>query len=419
MTSVTPKGPPSLGTWWPWRGCDAGSVEFPTLLIVAGWLAGWWLLWRVPTVLADVAPGEVARDTAAPSLHDVTVVVPARNEATNLPNLLGSLGRQDPGPAQVIVVDDASTDGTAEVARSFGATVVDAGELPPGWTGKSWACAQGASLATGSTLVFLDADVRLEVGGLAAVVAEQRRRGGVLSVQPYHRMHRAYERLSAVFNMIAVMGVGIASPTREGRAWGAFGPCVVCDTADYRRIGGHGSVRSEILEDLALGRAFAKAGVDVRGAGGRGAVEFRMYPAGAGQLVEGWSKNMASGSATIPRIRLLATLLWLTGAISSASHLIEWLAGSGARDAGDVVVGWFMFAVQFGVMLRQLGNFGWWPAVAYPVPVAAFVLVFFRSLWLTVVRRRVRWRGRSVALPGRTRRRRPAGPVGESGPEGT
>jgi 4,4'-diaponeurosporenoate glycosyltransferase len=152
---------------------------------------------------------------------------------------------------------------------------------------------------------------------------------------------------------------------------------------------------------MAIGRAFAAAGIAVHGIGGRGAVEFRMYPEGLGQLVEGWSKNMASGSATIGVGRMLATVLWVCAAVSAGSGMVQWLIGTGSASTAEVWVGWFMMALQFGVMLRQLGNFGWWPVVAFPIPVLAFVVVFFDSLWLTVVRRRVRWRGRTVALPPR------------------
>lgn len=249
--------------------------------------------------------------------------------------------------------------------------------------------------------MFLDADTRLLPNGLAALVAAHQRRGGLLSVQPYHRMERAYERLSAVFNVIAVMGVGIATPGRFGRARGAFGPCIVCRAEDYARVGGHGAVADEILEDLALGRVFADAGFEVGGAGGAGVIEFRMYPHGPGQLIEGWSKNMASGSASIGLVRLVATVLWVCGAVGSSVELVQWALGTGS--AGSLWVGllWAAYALQFGVMLRQLGNFGVWPAVAYPLPFAAFVVVFFDSLWLTVVRRRVRWRGRTVPLPKR------------------
>lgn len=368
------------------------------VLLLIGWVAGWWLLARVPRLggaAGDVDPALTA--------DGVSVIIPARDEAANLPHLLASLAGQDPAPTEIIVVDDGSTDGTGEVARDLGATVVESLPLPEGWTGKSWACTQGADAASGETLVFLDADTRLLPGGLAAILSALRRHGGVLSVQPYHRMERVYERLSAVFNVISVMGVGIATPGRSGVARGAFGPCLACGADDYARVGGHGAVADEILEDLALGRVFAESGLPVRGAGGRGTIEYRMYPDGPGQLVEGWSKNMASGSASVGVVRLVATILWVSGAAASSVDLVSWLAGSGSNAAGVWLV-WAAFALQFGVMLRQLGNFGVWVALLYPLAFAAFVLVFVDSLWLTVVRRRVRWRGRTVPLPQRRRR---------------
>jgi 4,4'-diaponeurosporenoate glycosyltransferase len=160
-------------------------------------------------------------------------------------------------------------------------------------------------------------------------------------------------------------------------------------------------VRDEILEDLALGKVFADSGQPVHGAGGRSTVEFRMYPQGLGQLVEGWSKNMASGSARIGRVRLLATIVWVCGVMGASAEMVQWLVGVGSASTADVWVGYLLFAAQLAVMWRQLGNFGWWPVVAYPIPFAAFVVVFFDSLWLTVVRRRVRWRGRTIPLPER------------------
>lgn len=392
-----------MAPWVP-GGWDAVVVRLGALVVIAGWFAGWFLLARLPMLSLPSGTRDAggARSAVGPgTVTDVSVVIPARNEAQSLPHLLGSLAIQDVQPAQVVVVDDGSDDGTADVARDFGATVMTSAPLPEGWTGKSWACMQGADAAVGSTLVFLDADVRVLPGGFGAVIDEHARRGGLVSVQPYHRMERPYERLSAVFNAIAVMGVGAATPRRHARADGAFGPCMVCDVDDYRSVGGHGAVRSDVLEDMAMGQVFAAAGKPVHGLGGRGALEFRMYPDGLGQLVEGWSKNMASGSASISVVRMLATVLWVCAAVSASSEVVQWLIGTSSASTADVWLGWFVMAVQFGVMLRQLGNFGWWPVVAFPVPLVAFIVVFFDSLWLTVVRRRVRWRGRTVPLPPR------------------
>ena len=96
----------------------------------------------------------------------MSIVVPARNEATTLPDLLASLGALDPAPHEVIVVDDGSEDGTAEVARTRGVDVHSVPGPPEGWLGKPWACQQGARRATGDLLLFLDADVQLSADAL-------------------------------------------------------------------------------------------------------------------------------------------------------------------------------------------------------------------------------------------------------------
>jgi glycosyltransferase involved in cell wall biosynthesis len=86
----------------------------------------------------------------------VSVVIPARDEEKNLPTLLRSLGRPKAGFCEWIVVDDGSQDRTAQIAQEHGATVIRALPLPKGWTGKAWACHQGALASQGKVLLFLD-----------------------------------------------------------------------------------------------------------------------------------------------------------------------------------------------------------------------------------------------------------------------
>ena len=94
-----------------------------------------------------------------PAGDGITVVVPARDEAARIGPLLAAVVGA-PGVAEVIVVDDESTDGTADVARSGGATVLTGEPLPAGWGGKAWALQQGLDAASGDWVVFLDADTR-------------------------------------------------------------------------------------------------------------------------------------------------------------------------------------------------------------------------------------------------------------------
>ncbi len=222
-----------------------------TLLLIAGWLAGWILLWRLPTL---------DRRTAA-RRHRVSVVIPARNEADRLPLLLESLAAQTRRPDQVVVVDDHSDDGTAAAARAFAdVVVVSAPDMPAGWTGKSWACQTGVARSDGDALVFLDADVELAPTALEALVATWEERGGLLSVQPHHHIVRPVEALSLPFNVVALMGLGVGSllPPRHG--WGAAGPCMITSRREYDAAGGHGSVRRAVAED-ARGRAGVGAGL--------------------------------------------------------------------------------------------------------------------------------------------------------------
>ena len=373
---------------------------FRLIIVLAGWTAGWWLLWRVPRLGAHgAAPTEVEGRGAAVT---VTVVIPARNEAERLPALLASLAAQTTGPHRVLVIDDQSTDATAAIVRAAAGVELCTGEpLPAGWTGKAWACHQGSRLAVTDVLVFLDADVVLAPDGLRAVLDELAARGGLLSVQPHHRVERAYERFSALFNVIGMMGVGAASPRRHGRSRGAFGPVLACGRDDYEAVGGHVAVRDEIVEDIALAHRFRHAGHPVTTLGGAGLVTFRMYPEGLGQLVEGWSKNFATGAASIPVGRLFLIGFWITTMLVSVQSLIELGLGSVAGfdvPVAAAVVAYLAFAAQLWRMERQLGTFGIGTALAYPALVGIFVVVFVRSVWLTLVRRRVTWRGRAVVL---------------------
>lgn len=350
-------------------------------VLVAGFVSGCVLFAR-PRRL----PPATGRDAVR-----VSVVIPARDEAHALPELLDALAAQDARAAEVTVVDDQSQDATAEVARARGVDVVASEPLPDGWTGKTWACWQGARRATGDVLVFLDADTRPSTALLSRLAAVHARDGGLVSVQPYHRLSRLYECASALPNVVAFMGTGAASLRRGARITGAFGPCLVCSRADYLAAGGHEAVRDAIVEDVALARAFAARGLPVHAYAGRGTIEFRMYPLGARQLVEGWTKNLATGASGTPVLRTFGVALWITAMLTAVIALVA--------SPGAVTVAWYTaFACQLGLMLRPLGNFGA-TALVYPVAVLAFVALFVRSLVATATNR-VRWKGRSVAVRG-------------------
>jgi len=355
-------------------------------VVVGGWLAGWWLLWRLPGLDRVTSSGVPARGPKG-----VAVVVPARNEAETLPLLLRDLAGQTQRPDQIIVVDDGSVDATAAVAGAAGATVLAAGDPPDGWAGKPWACWTGSGATTAPRLVFLDADVRLAPDALARLVATHDRTGGLLSVEPSHVVGRRIEALSLVPNIVTMAGTGTFTP-RPTAPTVAFGPCLVCDHDDYRAAGGHAAVRHAVAEDAALAQRFRAAGLAVTIRAGRDAVTFRMYSRGVRPLVEGWTKNLAVGAGAAPPYAAGLAAVWVAAMLASPMLMVRLGATSAALFVYGAVAG------QVAWMARRLGRFGAWPVLLYPFVTAVFVALYAWSAVQVHVRGSVTWRGRRIGV---------------------
>lgn len=377
--------------------------------------AGAWLLARPDP------PGPGRRAGAPePGGGDVSVVIPARDEERSLPFVLSSLAAQDLPAGEVIVVDDHSSDATARLARAAGAKVIASAALPDGWTGKTWACHQGAQAAKGAVLAFVDADVRLSPDALRRLVAELNHHGGLVSVQPFHLTERPYERLSAVANVVSLMGSGAFSGPPRRQAALAFGACVVIGGADYRRLGGHAhpQVRGLVTEDIGLARRCRHLGVPVRVLAGRDVLAFRMYPGGIGQLAEGWTKGLAYGARHAPPHAAALAGMWVAGGVLCASDGLRALAGWLRRQPGwgAEALSYGAWAAETGWLVSRVGRFGAATAAAFPLPLAAFVALFARSVGQRVRGRPPRWRGRLAPRPEGAGHGRRGGPEGSERP---
>jgi 4,4'-diaponeurosporenoate glycosyltransferase len=353
------------------------------------WLFGLFLFWRIP---------HCRHRGEAPRSDRISVIIPARNEAHNLPSLLRSLAAQERAPEEIIVVDDGSDDGTAEVAARLGARVVAAEPMPGGWVGKTWACWTGARAARGDLLVFLDADTILTGGALAALASTQRADGGLVSVMPLQAIRRPYEALAAVLNIVVMAGVNAFSPLgRRLPPTGCFGACVVCRREEYFAAGGHGAVKGRIAEDFALGRKYRSLGIPVTCYGGRGTASVRMYPDGLRSLVEGFTKNMAIGSSDIRRDFKALIAGWISGATLCAIAFLASLTPALAVYRTMEIVFYAFYAVQMYWMLRRIGNAGPLAALLFPFPLAFFHLVYLRSVHSVRRRNCVTWKGRIIS----------------------
>ncbi len=284
----------------------------PALLCALGLPAGFLLIRRVPACPSDNSYAAI----------NLTIVIPARNEEANLPRLLQSIAMSAVRPAEILVVDDGSTDGTALIAQRFGATVITSAPLPAGWTGKTWACHQGAQRAVGDYLLFLDADTFFVGRGLDHLVARWVRERDprlVLSLLPYHAMSAAYEQLSLFFNVLMAGGAGGFGLISEPRL---FGQCLLIAKETYFAVDGHAAVRRFVLENLNLARLIRASGARIVCLGGRGTLHMRMFPEGLGQMSDSWTKAFIHGASASDGFVLASAVVWISALWSTALLLI-------------------------------------------------------------------------------------------------
>lgn len=337
-------------------------------------------------------------DTSSTIQSTLSIIIPARDEALRIEPLLQSLKAQRWTNFDVIVVDDGSTDETAAVAKSYGAMVLrseQVGDMPPG---KSNACAYGAQHALGDWLLFLDADVQLSNRDSLQRIVEafNKQQRGILSVQPYHRIIKGYENLSVVFNIIVLTGMNVFTFWGDRfKTAGSFGPCIMCDHDSYKQTGGHAAAAHSIMDDFALSDVFVAKQLRVTNYTGRDVINMRMYEEGLQQLVEGWTKNLATASQSTHAAVMTMIQLWIFGVLVTAiSVVLAALTSTVALIISSVL--YIAYGIHLYILARRAGTFHPLIIGMYPLFVLFFIGIFMYSLYRTHIVRSVTWRGRNM-----------------------
>lgn len=359
-----------------------GLVE---VSLVVRWLIGWLLCLHIRRLPTAQLTGQLAGQPR------VSVLIPARNEQLTLPQLLQALRRQSFQPCEVIVIDDHSSDETAQVAIQAGVTLLQAPPLPQGWCGKTWALHNGVEASSGDVLVFLDADTKPSPPFLESFLAVHQQLGGLVSVQPFHRTKKPYEQFSVLFNLVGLMAVPLGP-----NAGVAFGPAMVTSRRDYTLSGGHASVAGKVVEDWFLAHRYEDAGLPVSAFIGYGYLDYRMYPGGLRDMVVGFDKNFATAAGEVHWPWMLVVLLWLSGLFWAAwclpASLGGWPLVGDPRPIVNLGI-YGLFALQMLVMTRRVGSFGWINLV-FPLPVLFFLIVFVMAIF-NLERGTIQWKNRS------------------------
>jgi 4,4'-diaponeurosporenoate glycosyltransferase len=367
-------------------------MDYSDLIIqTVFWFLGFLFLFRIPRCKGSI--GEVK------SYPSISVIIPARNEEKSLPILLASLKDQVFNPDEIIVVVSPSEDKTLEIAEQNDVKVIPSEPLPEGWVGKPWACYQGAQVAKGDILVFLDADTRLERNGIKSILDTHFTRGGVTSIQPYHTTKKLYEQLSAFFNIIMMGAMGTCTVFGNLiKPLGLFGPCIVMRREYYLKFGGHEEVKGEVVEDLAIGNRLKKQKIPIHCYGGKNTISFRMYPNGIKELIDGWSKGFATGAVKTYIPILIAIIAWVGGGISATIYSIEAIFSMNTTLILVSTAAYLGFVIQIYWMLFRIGTFKFYTALFYPICLLFFLLLFLYSIFVIFIRKTVRWKGATISL---------------------
>ena len=359
------------------------------LILLSNW-------WRFPRL----------RDsTAADDGPKVSLLIPARNEAATIGQTVEGLLCQSYLHYELLLLDDHSGDGTASVAKA-GAEgdsrlrILQGRPIPRGWLAKSWACQQLAAQARGEILIFADADVQWRPGALAALLCElERSRADMLALMPTQETVSWAERLCVPLMALAVhayLPVDAVHHAPYPLLAAANGQCIAFTRAAYDRLGGHATVRDNILEDVGLARRVKRIGLRLRMAEADGLISCRMYHDWR-SVREGYAKNILAGFGGVTGLFAGTAFHWLV-------FLVPW-ALLGFGFAGGVVPGhplWALLLICAGILVRSLSALRTGQrvgdALLLPVSVLLMTGIAAQSLWWHWRYGGPLWKGRR-ALP--------------------
>jgi chlorobactene glucosyltransferase len=336
--------------------------------------------------------------------EDVSVLIPARNEADSIDETLRSVVESDADIREILVYDDRSTDGTRERVEAWSerderVRVIEGRPLPEGWVGKPHACHRLAREASGEVLVFLDADTRILPGGfgrLADLMARWPDIGLFSAVPRQETVHVAERLIIPLLHLTYTswLPLPLVWKTDDPRLLAANGQVMAVRRASLEAVGGFASVRGAVVDDMALCRRFKRAGEGVLFADGFEMATCRMYTS-ASEIWEGFSKNLYEGIGGHPLGLLGVVALYLAAFV--LPYVLLFLAALGTLTA-PVWASAAATGVGLNLLLRAALVWRFRQPiegiVLHPVAVVALVVIAVNS-WVWSTNDAIQWAGRT------------------------
>ena len=377
-----------------------------TLLFVAGVIVIYWIhnQYHLDIIVEPVDP-----PSNAPM---ISVCIPARNEERNIRVCVQAVLNQTYPNFEVVVLDDRSTDSTSEILHSIQndkLKIINGSDLPSGWAGKPHALYQAANACDerGEWLCFIDADTFLAQETLASCHAKAvETNADLFTMMTFQITVTFWERVVLPLVMTA-LSVGFSprkvnDPKRKDAI--ANGQFIFIKRSVYDAIGGHESVKDQIVEDKAISEKVKWGGYRLIVADGMKMARTRMYTSLA-EMWEGWTKNIYLGlreqvglmllgafGALVTVIAALVLPLWPLLGLFWFFHNGGWMAIAIILEA---LILWSVL-IYVRAMVADNMNIPRWYALTTPLGAAIFAAMMFTSTWKVISGQGVTWRGKKI-----------------------
>ncbi len=380
----------SICVWSTLSVCGLVSVMF---------LVNLFFFRRATPSRASSSPGHSAETLS------ISVLVPARNEASRIGALLDSVLASEGVDCDLCVLDDESQDGTDKIVEEFskqfrGVRLLRGRPVPAGWSGKQFACHQLAQQARHEELVFLDADVTLSKDALRRAITQRRRVcADLLSGFPRQRVVTLGEQMLIPLIHVILLCFLPFALMRWTRMTGAAAGCgqfFLTTKKAYERCGGHGAIRQSLHDGLMLPQAYRIAGLSTDLFDASDVAQCRMY-ASFSETWSGLMKNATEGFAQLPRLPVITAIMMLAFvgppllAVALSLGFIHW-------DWAFPIITACVLSYLPRVWCCLKFDHAWLACVLNPISIVLFLVI----QWMALVRRTqgkgVQWRQRHYEM---------------------
>ncbi len=358
-------------------------VHFSVILI--GFIVSFFLFNKFPSLRAKKSSSSLK----------ISIIIPVRNEENNIDNILKDLEIQDYHIDEIICVDDNSNDASASIIKKHNVKYLLLDSLPNKWQGKTWACQNGAKIANGDLLLFIDADVRLEINAISSLVSHYEKVQTPVSVQPFHIVKKPHEFLSFFFNFIQVCTTSL-SIFKQTKYVGFYGPVFLVERNMFLDNGGYERVKNEVVEDLFLGKYYNSKNISIDLLLGGSVIKFSMYPKSFAQLFEGWSKNFSKAALSIRLSIFIMVFCWVGYLTALPLELSSAFINSNIFYCRILVIIYSLTVIKLFHDSKRIGSFPLLVSLFYPIYLLAFFLIFICSALGTFFFKKTTWKGRAL-----------------------